>query len=105
MMVEEFHQECLSQDAWNEEKFQKLDFNKKIQEIERFGKRVIPNELENIRNKLYGVLSRGVHESTEDQCKELFPYVKCAIDLMLDAKITQMERADKLKEIEKKLRN
>lgn len=103
VMVEELHQECLSLENWNEEEFQKLRFNKKIQKIESFGKCIIPNELEEVRRVLYGVLSKGVHKSSEDECKELFPYVKFAIDIMLDKKIAQKEREEKIKDLQKKL--
>jgi hypothetical protein len=105
IMVEEFHKECLLQDTWDEEEFQGLHFNEKIQKIEAYGKCIIPNELNEVRNVLYGVLSKGVHESSEDECKELFPYVKQAIDIMLDTKIAQREREDKLKEMRNKLQN
>ena len=110
LMVEEFHQECLSQGGWNDEEFgwndeefKKLRFNEKIRKIESVGKCVFPSELNEISSSLYGVLSRGVHESTEDECKELFPYVKYAIDIMLNEKIAKKQKADKLQELQKKL--
>lgn len=102
-MVEELHKECISQGGWNDEEFKKLRFNEKIRKIESVGKCVFPSELNEISSRLYGVLSRGVHESTEDECKELFPYVKYAIDIMLDEKIAKKQKEDKLQEMQKKL--
>lgn len=100
-MVEELHKECISQGGWNDEEFKKLRFNEKIRKIESVGKCVFPSELNEISSRLYGVLSRGVHESTEDECKELFPYVKYAIDIMLDEKIAKKQKEDKLQEMQK----
>ncbi len=104
-IVEEFHQECLKEELWNEEEFSTLRFNEKIKKIESFGKCIIPPEIEFIRSNLYGVLSKGVHKSSEDECKELFPYIKYVIDIILDSKIAKKEKADKLKQIQIKFQN
>lgn len=96
-IVEEVHQECKSVSGWDEERYKYLKFNEKIDLIESFDKEIIPPELQPIRNKLYGVISKGVHESSEEDCIEIFPYLKDAIDIFLDAKIAKRERAEKIK--------
>ncbi len=46
---------------------------------------------------LYGILSKGVHDLTEEECLSFFPAVKVAIELILDDKLEQMERDRKVK--------
>jgi hypothetical protein len=46
---------------------------------------------------IYGILSKGIHELSEEECKEYFPVVRGAIEMILDAKLQEVERAKKLK--------
>lgn len=102
-LVERIHEECISEDGWNEEEYKKLSFNERIQALEKFGKVIIPNELAQIRMKIYGVLSKGVHQSSDQECLELFEYVKYAIEMIMDEQLAQLEKKEKIKEIQKKL--
>lgn len=45
--------------------------------------------------KLYGILSKGVHELTEEECGEGFPAVYAAIGLILDQEISEREQKEK----------
>lgn len=63
----------------------------------------IPNELEQVRNKIYGVLSKGVHQSSDQECMEIFPYVKYALEMIMDEQIVQLEKKEKLRELQKRL--
>ena len=54
---------------------------------------------------MYGVLSKGIHESSEDDCKSIFPDLKDAIDLFLDAKIAKLERAKRIKNMNARIQN
>lgn len=102
-LVDRLHEECVGVDKWNEEEYEKYDFNDKIRMLERFGKVIIPDELEQVRNKIYGVLSKGVHQSSDQECMEVFPYVKYALELIMDEQIVQLEKKEKLKELQKRL--
>jgi hypothetical protein len=42
--------------------------------------------------QLYGILSRGVHELTEQECLANFDALKVAIDVILDEKLIAFER-------------
>lgn len=44
---------------------------------------------------LYAILSKGVHELTEDGCLEYFETVRIGIEQILDEKILQKEKAEK----------
>lgn len=102
-LVERLHEECIGMERWDEEKYKKYDFNDKIRMLERFGKVIIPNELEQVRNKIYGVLSKGVHQSSDQECMEIFPYVKYALEMIMDEQIVQLEKKEKLRELQKRL--
>jgi hypothetical protein len=59
-------------------------------------KKVLPTYLVEKR-KLYSVLSKGVHQLSEEKCLEYFPVVRLGIELMLDEKVERLDRADKIK--------
>lgn len=84
-------------EGWDAEEYRNRDFNKKIEYLEGFDQKLIPDELSNVKTKIYGVLSRGVHASSDQECIELFPVMKYVIEELLDHKIAKKEREDKLK--------
>lgn len=94
---------CSSMPEWNEEEYNKRRFNEKIEYLEALGAKIIPDELLDIKAKIYGWLSKGVHELTEQESMDLFPYLKYAIELILDEQIAQKEKEAKLNELRKKL--
>jgi len=103
-LVEEMHQECVKENSWDEEKYRNLRFSEKIEMLEKdYGKIIIPAELQPVRGKIYGVLSRGVHELSEDECTGLFLFLKDSIDMFLDEKIRLKEREARVKEINQRL--
>ena len=101
-IVEKMHKECLNQGGWEEEEYERKHFNERIKMLEKYKKcKIIPDELNEVRKKLYGVLSDGVHESTEDDCKKLFPFLKCAIDIMLNEEVKRKKDAVELSKFKK----
>ena len=82
-----------------------MHFNEKLDYLGEFGNPVLPDELAQIKTKLYGVLSKGVHEYTEEECQEIFPYLQIAIELLLDKQLEKIEREKKLSEATKKISN
>lgn len=44
---------------------------------------------------LYAILSKGIHDLSEDECLQYFETVKIGIEQILDEKIIQKEKADK----------
>ena len=105
-LIEEKHQACATTEAgaWDEEQYNKLRVNERIEILEEKGYRIIPNDLAEFKESLYGVLSKGVHESTDETCAEIFPALKYIIENILDEQIRQKEKEEKLKEIRGKLR-
>ena len=95
-LIEQAHGEALASAGWNDEQFQKSRMSEKIQLLSQW----LPDFL--VQNKsMYGILSKGVHELTEEECLAAFPIVKVGIEIILDARIHEMERKRKLEEAQK----
>ena len=45
--------------------------------------------------ELYGVVSKGIHELSEDECKKYFATIKAGIELILDEKIAKRKAEEK----------
>ena len=57
----------------------------------------LPDSL--VKNKnVYGIISKGIHELNEEECKGMFPGIKMGIELILDTILAEKERAAKEKE-------
>lgn len=60
----------------------------------------LPNVL--IKNKnLYGIVSKGIHELSEEECLSIYPFIKIGIELILDDIIAEKERIEKEKSFKK----
>lgn len=98
-ICEEAHQDCISLPGWNEKEYAEKRFNEKMDYLSEFGKKILPEELNQIKSKLYGVMSKGIHEYSEVECQELFPYVQTAIELVLDQRLTAIAKQKKINEL------
>jgi hypothetical protein len=47
---------------------------------------------------MYGILSKGIHELSEEDCLKAFPAVKIGIEIILDAKLHAEAERKKLEE-------
>ena len=91
--------------GWDSEEFKKQDFNQKIDYLDAFGFKLIPEELNAVRTRIYGILSRGIHASSDQECIELFEPMEYVIEELLDHKISKMEREEKIKKLGSVLSN
>jgi hypothetical protein len=81
-----------------DEDFFKSDFKGKV----NWAKDQLPDFL--VKNKkIYSVLSKGIHELDENECKECFPVLKSAIEIILDEVIERNEKEKKNKLISAQL--
>ncbi len=48
---------------------------------------------------IYGILSKGIHELGEEECKKYFPILKASIELILDEKLEAYQKEMRKKEI------
>lgn len=46
-------------------------------------------------SKVYSVLSKGVHELTEDECSDYFEVIHTSIEIICEEKLAELERAKK----------
>lgn len=79
-------------------------FDEKMKKVDN-KMHIIPPELDSQKSKIYSVLSKGIHEYEEDECYELYPAMKTIIILMLENYLSDKEKKQQLKEIEKTLKN
>lgn len=76
--------------------FMRLKFDEKIEALKPY----LPEVL--VANKnIYGIVSKGIHELSEEECQEMFPYIKAGIELILDSLLAEKERKSKEKIFEK----
>lgn len=99
-LIEEAHQKMSSQKDWDENEYSKAKMNNKIEIL----KSELPEFL--VENKaIYGILSKGIHELTEDECMEYFSTVKLGIELILDEKLEKKNRQAKIEFVKKSISN
>lgn len=91
-LIEKAHAFAAVQEGWNEEEYQRARISERIDIL----KIHLPEFL--VKQKaLYAILSKGVHELTEQDCLAAFPVVKLGIELILDEEIEKHKREAKLK--------
>ena len=54
----------------------------------------LPNTLVEIKH-IYGILSKGIHELSEEECLMYFGAVKMGIEIILDDKLEQKRKEQK----------
>lgn len=95
-LIEDAHQKSMPTEGWEEEKYQQSRMDDKIVLL----KNSLPGFLVENRT-LYSILSKGLHELDESICLNAFPITKVGIELILDEKLEELERAQKIKEASK----
>ena len=90
-IIEEAHKEAIKTDEWKEEKYKsERATGEKLKMIKSF----LP-QTELNQNNVYKIISIGVHELTEDKCKSLYLLVESSIEVILNTKLEEIERAKK----------
>lgn len=85
----------------HEETSRFIDKLKTVQEVEK----IIPSELDEIKEQVYSVLSKGIHEYTEEECYALYDVVLYVITAILDQELYKKEQAAKIAEVKKTIIN
>lgn len=96
-LIEDAHQEAQAADGWDDDKFKESRIKEKIELLTKF----LPSRLVRSAN-LYGILSKGIHELSEQECKNKFPLVRQAIQLILKERHENKEYETITKSINKK---
>lgn len=80
-LVENAHQEAAKQNGWDDAIYNKSRMVEKIKLLSGF----LPNRIVKSAS-IYAILSKGIHELSENECKKKFPIVRQAIQLILKEK-------------------
>ncbi|WJD69021.1 short-chain dehydrogenase [Pseudomonas asiatica] len=92
-LVDDAYQQAKVGSGWDEDAYRNGRMAERIQLLARH----LPEFL--VENRLmYKILSKGVHELTEEECIAAFPVVKMGIELVLDEKLAAAAKRRKLEE-------
>lgn len=100
-LIEEAHIKKLKTSEWNEEIYCRSKFGEKIDLVSD----ALDTDAVSVLKPLYSILSKGVHELSEEECIKHFDELKYAIEYILDDKLAILERENKRKEIASKINN
>lgn len=91
-LIEEAHHKAKDDNGWDESAFLQNRMGEKIELL----KLHLPQFLVENR-KLYAILSKGVHELSENECLQYFDIVKLGVELILDEKLEKHKTETKTK--------
>lgn len=94
-LVEDAHQVAIADSGWDESAYDRMRMAEKIAAL----KAHLPPFLSQ-NAVLYSILSKGIHELTEDECLEYFDTVRLSIEAILDEKIDQKRKAEKARAVQ-----
>jgi hypothetical protein len=97
-VIEATHLQAQGGSGWNEEEYRNARMADQI--------RLLHGYLPDFVTKnalLWKVLSKGIHELSEDECRDHFPFLKNALELILDQNIARKEQQRKTADTEKAL--
>ena len=93
-LIEEAHQMTRHDSAWDEDLFLRSRMPEKIEFLAVH----LPGFL--VENKsLYSVLSKGLHDLSEDECLQFFSVTQLGIELILEERITTKEKNEKIEQV------
>ena len=81
-------------EAFDVNAFVRARMNDKIQMLSGY----LPDYLIE-QHTIYGILSKGIHELSEDECKEYFSVLKASIEMILDERLEAYQKERRKKEI------
>lgn len=85
-LVEEAHSKALNGQDWDEESFRKMRMNEKITALNGF---FLPSFFLTENTTMYSILSKGIHELSEEECLQYFKLMKIGIELILDEQLEE----------------
>jgi len=90
-LIEQAHNKARVHDTWDEDTYSRSRVVEKIKLLDKFLPTFIVDHA-----TIYSILSKGLHELSEEECKLYFPALKSAIDLILDQEIERRDREKKV---------
>lgn len=95
-LISEAHQVAQGSTEWDESAYLK---SRVVEQISLLADHLPPFMVEN--RALYSILSKGVHELTEEECLQAFQIMKLGIELILDQKLEAHKRKAKISSVSK----
>ncbi len=89
-LIEEAHQAATTDASWDENVYVRSRMEEKIKILSPS----LPSFLSQ-NWQIYSILSKGIHELSEQECAKYFDVVKGGVELILDQKIEEKERKEK----------
>lgn len=87
-LVAEAHQVACKEAEWDEPKYRQSRMDDKVMLLGRH----LPSKLAELK-PMYGILSKGIHELTEEDCRLSFPVVLAGTEMILQSMIRDREQA------------
>jgi len=84
--------------SMSESDFKKLRMEEKVSTLKAY----LPSQLVEMKS-IYGILSKGVHELSEEDCLKYFSPLKLSIELILDQKIEHQKKLERDADVKKQL--
>ncbi|MBR5328435.1 MAG: hypothetical protein IKV31_07865 [Paludibacteraceae bacterium] len=91
-MIQSAYEQALKDDAIDKEQYARGRMNDKITLLRDY----LPGTLVEIKD-VYGILSKGIHELSEEECLQYFDAMKNGIELIQDDKLEQKRKEQKRK--------
>lgn len=91
MLVEDAHQVAMTDAEWNDDEYQHSRMGERISLL----KAHLPTFLVEHQG-MYSLLSKGIHELSEEDCLKHFETLRIGIELILDERLEQRERVRKI---------
>ena len=102
-LIEKAHQTALQNPSWRDENETVFNENqKRVVEKIQLLKDYLPEFLV-VNRAMYGIISKGIHELTEDECLRYFPIIKNSIELILDQEIERRTKITKEQEVQREI--
>jgi hypothetical protein len=94
LVSEAFEKAKSENDEFDVDAFSKAKMNNKIQMLSGY----LPDFL--VENySIYGILSKGIHELSEEDCKSYFSILRESIELVLDEKLEALQKEKRRKSL------
>lgn len=97
-LIYDAYQECLADGVVTEEQYNRSRMDQKIALLSTH----LPSFLVENRS-IYSVLSLGIHELNENTCLAHFDTLRVGIEIILDEKLDELKKREKIEEARKKL--
>jgi hypothetical protein len=97
-LIEEAHIVAKVEHGWDEKKYAESRLGDKIQMLESH----LPKTILKLKI-IYGIMSKGIHSLSEQQCLSFFEDVRLAIEIILDEKLIAREKAEQQQKEQKLL--